>query len=375
MKIIADQNMPMLTETFGRHGQLLRLNGRNIDRSQLANADVLLVRSVTRVNRELLEGTKIRFVGSATIGIDHIDTKFLESHNIPWAHAPGCNADAAAQYSLAMMWLACERLGRDFLRQKVGIIGRGNVGSRLQELLKCLEIPVVCCDPPLQDQGMRQLVTMDEACECNIISLHVPLTTTGNYPTKHLLGRDRLANIAPGTLLVNAARSEVIDSQCLHSSLRSGRLHAALDVWPDEPRINTGLLDLVTVATPHVAGYSNMGKRSGSAMIYRAFCDAFSLHPAAGKTDNGNIMDLEFPGTVHTQDLLSLSIQASCQIARDDAALRALAQLLPAKDNVQIDRLRKNYPERYEFASYRVRTIDQASARMLRGLGFNLTST
>ena len=370
MKIVADKNMHLLAETFGRHGEVQLLNGREICNADLADAEVLLVRSVTRVNQSLLQGTGIRFVGSATIGIDHLDTAYLEANNITWAHAPGCNADAASQYALAMMWLACERLGRDFRQQTVGIIGRGNVGGRLERLLKVLNIPVMSCDPPLQDLGEQQLVSMDKVFANSIISLHVPLTGSGKYPTKNLLDSKQLEKLQPNTLLVNTSRGGVIEKTGLLSKLRSGQLQAALDVWPDEPFIEAEMLNAVTVATPHVAGYSLEGKQAGTEMIYQAFCKAFALNSVSDPASGFETLTLDFPPATIADEVLKTSIQSSSQVVRDDAALRALLTLNPADNRVHIDSLRAAYPERYEFKSYLLRDLPDANKHLMKQLGF-----
>lgn len=370
MKIVADKNMPLLAETFGRHGEIQLLNGREICRADLAGAEVLLVRSVTRVNEELLQGTGIRFVGSATIGIDHLDTAWLEANNITWAHAPGCNANAASQYALAMMWLSCERLQRDFRQQTVGIIGRGNVGGRLEHLLKVLNIPVSSCDPPLQDRGGQQLVCLDEACANSIISLHVPLTSSGKYPTKNLLDSRQLDKLHPNTLLVNTSRGGVIEKAGLLTQLGSGRLQAALDVWPDEPFIEAEMLEKVTVATPHVAGYSREGKQAGTEMIYQAFCRAFNLNYFSDPAVVFETIALDFPPQVGTDEALRQSIQSSSQVIRDDAALRELPPYDQTDNRVHIDGLRATYPERFEFKSHRLRGLADIDKNMMKQLGF-----
>jgi erythronate-4-phosphate dehydrogenase len=370
MKIVADKNIPLLDETFGRHGDVQLLEGRGICSADLVDAEVLLVRSVTRVNQHLLKGTNIRFVGSATIGIDHLDTAWLEANDIVWAHAPGCNANAAAQYALAMMWLACERLNRDFRQQTVGIVGRGNVGRRLEYLLKVLNIPVSSCDPPLRELGEQQLVCMDEACDNSIISLHVPLTSHGKYPTKNLFDARQLEKLRPNTLLVNTSRGGVIEKTSLQAQLKSGRIQAALDVWPDEPFIEPEMLDAVTVATPHVAGYSREGKQAGTEMIYQAFCKAFALDSCSAPGSGIETLTLDFPPAISAEEALKQSIQSSTQVARDDTALRELPAFKPSDKRVHIDSLRANYPERHEFKTHLVRGMPDADASLLRQLGF-----
>jgi len=356
--------MPGLDDTFGHHGSVQRLQGRRISRDDLVDADALLVRSVTQVDAELLQGSNVRFVGSATIGIDHLDTFWLEANQIAWAHAPGCNADAAAQYTLAMMWLACERLQKDFRRQTVGIIGRGNVGRRLEHLLKTLDIPVMACDPPLQNQGEQQLVSMQKACANSIVSLHVPLTQTGIYPTENLFGRNQLATLKPGTLMVNASRGGVIEGNALLAQLKSGNLFAALDVWPDEPLIAPELLDLVTVASPHIAGYSLEGKHAGTEMIYRAFLDTFAAESDPQETIKRYAVTVDCLPSTPIDEILHQLLYTSCPVSRDDAALRASPG--------EFDRLRSNYPQRHEFKSHLVNGVTGKNARLLKQLGFGL---
>ena len=315
--------MPGLDRSFGHHGEVKRLDGRRISRDDLVGADILLVRSITRVGADLLQGTGVRFVGSATFG-----------------------------------------------QQTVGIIGRGNVGRRLEHLLKVLNIPVMSCDPPLQDEGEQQLVCMDEVCGNSIISLHVPLTKSGKYPTNKLFNSRQLERLNPDTLLVNTSRGAVIEKTALLEQLSSGRLQAALDVWPDEPFIEAELLDLVTVATPHVAGYSNEGKQAGTDMIYSAFCKAFNLKHVSDTKSGIKTPPLLFPPETPTEEVLEQSVQSSSQVNRDDAALRELAPSNATDKRVQIDSLRAAYPERFEFKSHLVRGIADPGANLLRQLGF-----
>lgn len=370
MKIIADKNMLLLNETFGRHGDVQLVDGRQISRADLRGADVLLVRSITRVDRRLLQGTSIRFVGSATIGVDHLDTAWLEANNIAWASAPGCNASSAAQWALAMMWLACKRSNIDFKQQRVGIIGRGNVGRRLEHLLKALEIPVMACDPPLQASGVKDLVSMQDISANSIVSLHVPLTRDGNHPTEALLDSKFLNSLKPETIVVNSSRGRVIDGSTLLEQLQSGRLRAALDVWPDEPYISRDWLQSTCVATPHVAGYSIEGKQAGTEMIYAAFCRRFAM--AAGDPPKPQLEDVivHYPTHAAADQVLQQAIQSSCPVERDDTALRAASSPGNMANCVKIDSLRANYPVRREFKSHRIEARPETEAAQLRELGF-----
>ncbi len=275
MKIVVDQNIRGAGSTFGRHAKLDVVDGRALRAEHLADTDVLIIRTTTRVDQHLLQDSKVGFVGTTSIGTDHLDIDWLEQQGITWASAPGCNADSAAQYTLAMMWLACERLGRRLADQRVGIIGRGNVGSRVQRLLAALGIESVANDPPLAELGKSGLVSLEEALAQDIVSLHVPLERGGAHPTYRFIASEQLARMPDHALLVNTARGDVIDGNALMVELANGRLHAALDVWPGEPIFSSELLESTTVATPHVAGYSNT-KELGS-VLYTEYVYAFEL--------------------------------------------------------------------------------------------------
>jgi erythronate-4-phosphate dehydrogenase len=371
-----DRNIRAGGETFARHGEVLRLDGRAIAPGHLRDADALIVRSVTRVDSALLTGSAVRFVGSTTIGTDHLDIDFLQQAGIRWASAPGCNADAAAQYTLAMLWLACERLGRRLSEQSVGVVGCGNVGSRLRTLLNALGCRVLANDPPLADTGIAGLVTLDEALACDIVSLHVPLTQDGPYPTWQLIGERRLNQMLNGALLVNTARGAVVEGRALLSALNAGRLHAALDVWPGEPHIDAELLRAVAVATPHVAGYSDDGKRNGALAVYDAFCSWANITERAQPDDPG-------PGPVFTfrdgagdpDQALGELLNAACFVRRHDAALRELAALGEDARAAGFDRLRRDYPPRRDFQAWQVRDAGLETARLCRKLGFSVIDT
>lgn len=344
MKIIADSNLALLDKTFAGHGEILRIPGRDIQPKHLHEADVLLVRSISRVNKGLLAGSGVRFVGSATIGTDHLDTEWLDSNGIAWASAPGCNAVAASQYTLAMILLACERLGRQPDKQSVGIIGHGNVGSRLHQLLVMMGITCVSCDPPLQESGTRGLVSMTEALAQDVVSLHVPLTRDGPCPSYQMINQNSLEAMPKGALLVNSARGDVSHGDALLDSLQKGRIHAALDVWPGEPGIETDLLDATVLASPHVAGYSVEGKQNGTMQIYDAFCRWLGTEPPVA-LNRSREKPIE---SIKDANDLAGSITRSCDVAADDSAIRQLMGLAPAEVATGFDQLRKTYRLRHD---------------------------
>jgi erythronate-4-phosphate dehydrogenase len=307
-------------------------------------------------------------VGTATIGTDHLDTIWLEQQGITWARAPACNSDAAAQYTLAMIWLACKRLERNPTDQSVGIIGRGNVGSRLQKLLTVLGISCVANDPPLADSGTSGLVSLDEALSQDIVCLHVPLTRTGPHPTFRMINPERLALMHDSSLLVNTARGNVLDGAALLSQLNSGRLHAALDVWPGEPQIDPELVKATTVATPHVAGYSDDGKLNGTLMVYKAFCAWLDEPPIAPVDDGSEILELDLHSV---KNPISSALKAACFVQSHDSAMRRLTDLAPKKRAMMFDRLRREYPSRRDFLAWRIHGVDKNTASTFKKLGFS----
>jgi len=372
VKIVVDQNIRGAGDTFGRHGRLSVMDGRNILAADLKDADALIIRTTTRVDAELLRGSRVGFVGTTSVGIDHLDTDWLDRQGITWANAPGCNADSAAQYTLAMMWLACARLGRDLSSQRVGIIGRGNVGSRLQHLLTTLGIETIANDPPLAEQGATGLITLDEALKQDIVSLHVPLERDGPHATFRMIAHAQLQAMNNDSLLVNAARGDVVDGDALMAELGNKRLHAALDVWPGEPRINNRLLNATTVATPHVAGYSDDGKRNGTHTVYRAFCQWARLHPFQPGEAPGPVPLLELQAG---EDPLEKALEATCFVQHHDAQMRKLIALPPEALAIEFDRLRRDYPQRRDFQAWRVCGADPAQTALLSKLGFSVNNS
>ncbi len=370
MKIVIDQNIPGVDQSFARRGDVFKVDGRKISKAQVQDARVLIVRSVTAVNSDLLQGTDVRFVGTATIGTDHLDIAWLNECGIRWASAPGCNADAAAQYTLAMMLLAGQRLRFKLSNRALGIVGFGNVGSRVRRLLAAYGVGTIkVCDPPLADAGQSGLCEMKDIADCDVITFHVPLTRSGPYATLHLIGQSFLAQLQPGTLLVNTSRGKVAEGLSLGRWLASGSGCAALDVWPDEPRIDPDFLHAVTVATPHVAGYSLDGKLRGTEMVYRQFCDWL------GNSGKGPDLLAGLGPERHLNNhgaTVEDAILAACPVARDDAQLRQIAALKPEDQSVFFDKLRQDYPERRDFAGWQVPAeAPPEQAKTLKALGFH----
>jgi len=370
MKIVVDRNIRGAASTFGRHGEMVLMDGREIRNKDLRDADLLIIRTTTQVNRELLHGTRVGFVGTTSIGTDHLDIDWLERAGIGWSSAPGCNADSAAQYTLAMAWLACARLGRTLSEQSIGIIGRGNVGSRTHRLFSGFSADVVANDPPLSDTGQKNLVSLEQALDNDIVCLHTPLTRNGKYPTYRMIGRDQFAQMRGKALLINTARGNVVDGETLQATLQSGKLHAALDVWPGEPLFNAELLEATTVATPHVAGYSDDGKRNGTRIVYEAFCRWADLQPQSISDSPENPPVLVVPAG---SDGIGKALDSACFVNRHDTALRRLSSASVNDRAAGFDQLRRNYPSRRDFRAWTISCTDSETARLLGKLGFSLS--
>jgi len=353
MRILADENIPLVDAFFAEFGEIRRMPGRSINRAALEQADVLLVRSVTRVDRELLEGSAVRFVGTCTIGTDHLDLDYFEEVGISWASAPGCNARGVVDYVLGSLLALAEGEGVELEGRRYGVIGAGEVGGRLVEVLRGLGWDVRVCDPPRQAREVDEFVTLDEIlAECDVISLHTPLTLEGEHSTFHLLNQSRLEQLRPGTWLINAARGAVVDNDALRGQLaKRTDLQAVLDVWEGEPQVDVELAELCWIATPHIAGYSLDGKLRGTAQIYQAFCASKGLEPKVELAElmpPTSLRGLIFDASAGSAELLATICRAVYDPRRDDAAFRRHLGADEAQRRVGFDQLRKQYPPRRE---------------------------
>jgi erythronate-4-phosphate dehydrogenase len=353
MKILVDENMPLAHELFAGFGDVVARPGRDLSADDVRDADVLLVRSVTRVDENLLKGSRVRFVGTATIGTDHVDLPWLEQHGIRFASAPGCNAMSVVDYVCSALMELADRHGFELTERRVGIVGLGNVGSRLQQRLQAMRLTVLACDPPLEERGHTGLVDMDAIAECDVVSFHTPLERTGAHPTFHLANGDFIARLKPGTILLNTSRGAVVDNAALLAALKSrDDLRTVLDVWEGEPLVNRQLAKQVDLATPHIAGYSYDGKLRGSWMLYEALCAFFRRTPSLSLPSliPASVPQLLDVRALAPQRALDL-VRAVYRVTDDDAAFRATLEARKDDRVAAFDQLRKQYPLRREFAT------------------------
>lgn len=373
LKIVADENMPAVEAMFGMVGEVVRVNGRTLQPEQLKDADILLVRSITQVNAQLLNrADHLKMVGTATIGVDHVDQAVLTARGIRFASAPGCNAAGVVEYVIAALANLLYEQGRELTDLTVGIVGVGNVGGLLAKRLSAAGIKLLLNDPPRAsrepDGGFVSLQQVLQ--QADIVCLHTPLIKTGAWPTQHLLNTDELSMLKTDAILLNAGRGPVIDNQALQQVLAARPdLTAVLDVWEHEPSVDAALADQVAIATPHIAGYSLEGKLRGTYMLRQAAAQWFDLPDVAAFESflpNADIQRISVSGSISLRDVTRTIYDPFA----DDRAMR---RTLHGNDQpMAFDRLRKTYPVRREFASVVLETCDPQKAHYWQSLGFSV---
>jgi erythronate-4-phosphate dehydrogenase len=377
MRILVDENIPQGQDVFSAYGETRTFAGRSLRREDLQGVDALMVRSITKVNTELLEGTPVQFVGTATIGVDHVDRDYLQRSGIEFASAPGSNARSVAEYLVtALLHLRIHR-GLALEGKTLGIVGFGHVGSQVAKVAAHLGLKVLLCDPPLKEAGhpgtflpLEKLIA-----DSDILTLHVPLTQEGPHSTVRMFNRSLFETFGSPKVLINTCRGEVLEEEGLFWALDQKKLsHLVLDVFPGEPHVNPALGRRADLITPHIAGYSVQGKLNGTGQILEAFCRHFKLEKKkAPRMPSPLHPVIAWPRGVDLEAGLNYCVRQCYDILRDDINLRRSlgAPEFPAL----FDALRKNYSERHEFAGYRVVDLPSSEAKArqrVRGLGFVL---
>ncbi|MFM1896967.1 MAG: hypothetical protein RLZZ385_2041 [Pseudomonadota bacterium] len=379
IRILADQDIVAVDAAFSQLGELHKQPGRSICREDLRTMDAVVVRSTTRVDADLLENTPVKFVATATSGTDHVDVEYLQRRGIGFAHSKGCNANAVVEYCItALAELACQ--GRfDPATATVGIVGGGQVGGRLARRLVQLGLPVVVNDPLLSTEqeaafaaAAVTLVDLETALRCRVISLHVPLTESGRHATRHMLDARRLGALAPATVLINASRGGVVDNLALKNLLQQGQvLHAVLDVWEREPTPDPELVQRVSLATPHIAGYSQQAKLAATWLTAAALAEHFSLSLLKPDSLGRRLADLE-GGTVPPTDPWCAAVLR--QVLDLPDLTRAYKATANTANGSAFDGFRKTLQNRQEFPAFRINGLSATAAQrdLLRVLGFTL---
>ncbi|MFD2180205.1 4-phosphoerythronate dehydrogenase [Veronia pacifica] len=376
MKILIDENMPYAEALFGQLGEVIAKPGRDLTADDLVGIDALMIRSVTRVNRALLsKANQLTFVGTATAGMDHVDQALLSERGITFTAAPGCNKVGVAEYVLSALMVLGQQQGFTFTNRVVGIVGAGQVGSYLAGCLDALGIKYLLCDPIKASQGdQRPFHSLDTLIEqCDVLTIHTPLTKEGEHKTHHLMNKERLARLKPGAILINAARGPIVSNDDLKHALNTQALTAVLDVFEHEPEVDMSLLPLLAFATPHIAGYGLEGKARGTTMIFNSFCESID-NPL--RADPSSLLPTApFPALTLSRQWENPDLMALCQmvydIRRDDSEFRReMAE--PCLHRTTFDRLRKNYRDRREYSAITVAGQASFGVESLAKLGFTV---
>jgi erythronate-4-phosphate dehydrogenase len=373
LKIVVDDKIPFLKGVLEPYAQVVYLPGIKIAASDVRDAQAVLTRTRTYCTASLLQGSSVRFIGTATIGFDHIDTVFCEKNGIAWTNAPGCNSASVNQYIVASLLEISLKTGRSLSQMTLGVVGVGSVGALVAASAEALGMRVLRCDPPRERrEGSRnkwfKLATLK--AEADILTFHVPLVAQGSDATVRLVNSSFLQDIKPEAWIINTSRGSVVDNTALRLALRGGSLGGAvLDVWEDEPDIDLSLLDVVEIGTPHIAGYSTDGKANATGQVVRAL----AKHLGISALENWSVSSLPEPaepvllpeGKAYDDEQMLASVYRQCYAVRtDDRCLR----LNPP----DFEKLRGDYPLRREALAYKVPMAGLSApvVRKLKALGF-----
>lgn len=373
MKILFDENMPYASELFSRLGDAQSIPGRLISRDTLGDANALMVRSVTKINPEVLSFSSIDFVGTATAGTDHIDEDWIRQQGIGFSAAPGCNAISVVEYVFSALLVLAERNGFQLYDKSIGIVGVGNVGSCLDARLKSLGVRTLLCDPPRAAQGNaeKEFLSLEKlVAEADVLTFHTPLNRLDPYPSWHLVNKDVLTALPDNRIIISACRGSVIDNAELLQALKKGKkLNIVLDVWEPEPDLSLQLLAQVDIGTPHIAGYTFEGKVRGTTQVFEAYSSYIGQPQQVALSTLLPIAEfscIQFNGVLD-QDKLKCLIHLVYDVRRDDALLRNVRGKVGGFDHI-----RKYYKMRREWSSLCVKCDNSASAELLLDLGFSV---
>ena len=374
IKIIADDRIPFLKGVLEPYAHMGYLPGQSITLHDLKDADALLVRTRTKCSEDLLKGSAVKFIGTATIGYDHIDTVYCMNNGIEWINAPGCNSSSVQQYVIAALLKISNDSGFKLQEKTIGIIGVGHVGSKVERFARTIGMNVLLNDPPRESrEGKEKFTDLNTLLsQSDIITLHVPLTMSGRYKTYHMIDDQNLEKVRKSAWLINSSRGEVADTSALKKALEKGSIEGTvIDVWENEPHIDPEMLNLAFIATPHIAGYSSDGKANGTAMIVNRISGYFDLplrefYPARIPGPDNPVIHIDARER-DFEDILREAVIHTYDISEDDTRFR----FSPSG----FEKQRGNYPARREFPAYSI-SINGASdddTRKLSAMGFKLS--
>ena len=373
MKFLCDIALPNSVEVFSQYGEVALKNGRQINAGDLVDVDVLIIRSITKVNEDLLsKANKLKFVGTATAGMDHMDTALLDKKGIAYSNAQGSNCESVGDYILSVLLVLAEKYNLSFEGKSIGIVGCGFVGSQVYNKAKALGLTIVKNDPPRFKAGDKTCnATLDEALACDIVTLHVPLIKDGEYKTLHLIDEQKLLKLKPNAIFINASRGNVVDNEALSVFLeKRPDVKVWLDVFEGEPQINCKkLLSQVDGATAHIAGYSYESKRRANVMLANTLAHVLKLEepkayqmpkPEIESTTLGKVENLDL-------DLIRRLVFSVYDVRRDSLMFKNCF-----KDAKSFDAMRSNYRERRELSSLHLLNVEDKFKEQLSLLGFSV---
>ena len=372
MKIIIDDKIPYIQGAFEEVAEVIYLPGAKTTSEVVKDADAIVTRTRTICNEKLLAGSSVKFIATATIGYDHIDTDYCQTAGISWTNAPGCNSKSVEQYIASTLFVLAETKKLQLKDLCIGVVGVGNVGSKVANVCEILGMKVLLNDPPRERaEGSARFVSLQQVMEqADIITLHVPLNMKGADATFHLGNDDFFSKLKKKPVLMNSCRGEVVETNAVKSALKNGLLSDFVcDCWENEPAIDLELLSLTTIATPHIAGYSKDGKATGTQMSVKAISDFFNLglnnwQPKGVEVPIHPTLEIDGAGLTE-QEIISTAILATYDIRNDDRVFR--------NDTESFEQQRGDYPVRREFPAFTIhaKNVDALVLEKLRKLGFN----
>lgn len=370
MKIVADENIPYLKGFAEKYGEVAYLPGAGFTKETIKDADALIVRTVTHFGEEILKGSSVKLISSATIGYDHIDTQYCDANNIKWTNAPGCNSGSVQQYIASAVILLAEKYNFDLATKTIGIVGVGNVGKKVAAICKLLGMRVLQNDPPREAiEGTQDFVSLEKIKqEADIITFHTPLTKQGEYKTLHLADDAFFSSLGKKPIIINSARGGIIDTEAIKKAIKEKQITGAvIDCWENEPNIDVEYFNLVDIATPHIAGYSADGKSNATRMALESLTRHFGLDDTALK----EIKPLE-----PKEAVIDLNTFADSSNRVHDAMLLTYNPMDDfgrlKSDSSQFKQLRNHYPLRREYLAYTVKNATSDEKELLKALGFKL---